>query len=50
MLAVFMSLPFIGWIVFLGTGIVGIGAVFLSRFGTRLYRRPEQPLSISMRM
>jgi hypothetical protein len=50
MLAIFMSLPFIGWIVFLGTGIVGIGAVFLSRFGTRLYRRPEEPLSISMRM
>lgn len=50
MLAVFISLPFIGWIVFLGTGIVGLGAVFLSRFGTRLYRRPEQPLSISLRL
>ena len=50
MLAVFISLPFIGWIVFLGTGIVGVGAVFLSRFGTRLYRRPEQPLSISLRL
>ena len=50
MLAVFIALPFIGLIVFLGTGIVGIGAVFLSRFGTRLYRRPEQPLSISMRL
>lgn len=50
MLAVFIALPFIGWIVFLGTGIVGIGAVFLSRFGTRLYRRPEQPLSISLRL
>lgn len=50
MLAVFLSLPFIGWIVFLGTGIVGSGAVFLSRFGTRLYRRPEQPLSISLRL
>lgn len=50
MLAVFIALPFIGWIVFLGTGIVGLGAVFLSRFGTRLYRRPEQPLSISLRL
>jgi hypothetical protein len=50
MLAVFISLPFIGWIVFLGTGIVGVGAVFLSRFGTRLYRRPEHPLSISLRL
>src|SRR5579859_601732 len=50
MLAVFISLPFFGWIVFLGTGIVGVGAVFLSRFGTRLYRRPEQPLSISLRL
>ena len=50
MLAIFISLPFIGWIVFLGTGIVGLGAVFLSRFGTRLYRRPEQPLSISLRL
>lgn len=46
MLAVFISLPFIGWIVFLGTGMVGLGAVFLSRFGTRLYRQPQQPLPI----
>lgn len=46
MLAVFISLPFIGWIVFLGTGIVGSGAVFLSRFGTRLYQQPKPPLSI----
>lgn len=50
MLAVFISLPFIGWIVFLGTGIVGSGAVFLSRFGTRLYQQPKQPLPISMRL
>ena len=49
MLAIFIALPFIGWIVFLGTGIVGSGAVFLSRFGTRLYRHPEQPLPISLR-
>lgn len=50
MLTVFISLPFVGWIVLLGTGIVGSGAVFLSRFGTRLYRRPEQPLSVSLRL
>lgn len=50
LLAVFISLPFIGWIVFLGTGIVGSGAVFLSRFGTRLYRQPQQPLPISTRL
>ncbi len=50
MLAVFISLPFIGWIVFLGTGMVGSGAVFLSRFGTRLYRQPQQPLPISTRL
>lgn len=50
MLAVFISLPFIGWIVFLGTGIVGLGAVLLSRFGTRLYSQPKQPLPISLRM
>ena len=48
MLAVFISLPFIGWIVFLGTGIVGSGAVFLSRFGTRLYQQPKPPLPISL--
>ena len=50
MLAVFISLPFIGWIVFLGTGIVGSGAVFLSRFGTRLYQQPKPPLPISLRL
>jgi len=50
MLAVFISLPFIGWIVFLGTSIVGLGAVLLSRFGTRLYGQPKQPLPISLRL
>jgi hypothetical protein len=50
MLAVFISLPFIGWIVFLGTGTVGSGAVFLSRFGTRLYQQPKPPLPISLRL
>jgi hypothetical protein len=50
MLTVFISLPFIGWLVFLGTGIVGLGAVLLSRFGTRLYSQPKQPLPISLRL
>jgi len=49
-LAVLISLPFIGWLVSLGTGFVGIGAVLLSRFGTRLYTRPKQPLPISLRL
>lgn len=44
-LALFGSLPYIGWIVNLGVGILGIGAVFLSHFGTRLYGSPKQPLS-----
>jgi len=50
MLTVFISLPFIGWLVFLGTGIVGSGAVLLSRFGTRLNRQPEQQLPITLRL
>lgn len=50
MMAIFISLPFIGWIVFPGTGIVGSGAVLLSRFGTRLYGSPRQPLPISLRL
>lgn len=39
------SLPVIGFITSIGTGLLGIGAVFLSRFGTRLYYPPRQPLS-----
>jgi hypothetical protein len=39
------SLPVIGFISSIGTGLLGIGAVFLSRFGTRLYHPPRQPLS-----
>jgi hypothetical protein len=38
------SLPYIGWLVNIGVGVLGIGAVFLSRFGTRLYSQPRQPL------
>lgn len=44
-LALFGSLPYIGWFVNIGVGILGVGAVFLSRFGTRLYGSPKQPLS-----
>ena len=40
------SLPVIGFITSIGTGSLGIGAVFLSRFGTRLYQPPRQPLSV----
>jgi hypothetical protein len=39
------SLPVIGFISSIGMGLLGIGAVFLSRFGTRLYHPPRQPLS-----
>lgn len=38
------SLPYIGWLVSIGAGLVGLGAVFLSRFGTRLYGQPRHPL------
>ncbi|GHO44713.1 polymer-forming cytoskeletal protein [Ktedonospora formicarum] len=40
------SLPYIGWLITLGTGLLGLGAVLLSRFGTRLYSQPKQPLSL----
>ena len=39
------ALPYIGWIVSAGAGLLGLGAVFLSRFGTRLYSQPRQPLT-----
>lgn len=38
------SLPYIGWIVSASAGVLGLGAVFLSRFGTRLYSQPRHPL------
>lgn len=38
------SLPYLGWIISLSVGLLGLGAVFLSRFGTRLYSQPRQPL------
>ena len=37
-------LPYIGLVVQIGVGLLGLGAVFLSRFGTRLYHQPKQPL------
>ena len=40
------SLPYIGWLIALGTGLLGLGAVFLSRFGTRLYGPPKEPLDL----
>lgn len=39
------SLPYIGWLFSLGAGSLGLGAVFLSRFGTRLYGQPRQLLT-----
>ena len=39
------ALPYIGWIISAGAGLLGLGAVFLSRFGTRLYSQPRQPLT-----
>lgn len=38
------SIPYIGWLISMGAGLLGLGAVFLSRFGTRLYSQPKQPL------
>ncbi len=49
-LALLGSLPFVGWLISLGTGIVGLGAVLLSRFGTRLYSQPKQPLPLELRL
>jgi hypothetical protein len=40
------SLPYIGWLISLGVGLLGLGAVFLSRFGTRLYSPPKDPLNL----
>ncbi len=40
------SLPYIGLLISFGVGLLGLGAVFLSRFGTRLYSQPKQPLTL----
>lgn len=45
-LALAGSLPYIGWVITVGAGLLGLGAVFLSRFGTRLYSQPRQPLTL----
>lgn len=45
-LALAESLPYVGLFVSLGAGLLGIGAVFLSRFGTRLYGQPKHPLPL----
>ncbi|GCF10597.1 polymer-forming cytoskeletal protein [Dictyobacter arantiisoli] len=45
-LALLGSLPYIGWLVNIAVGVLGIGAVFLSHFGTRLYSQPKQPLPL----
>lgn len=38
------SLPYVGWIISVIAGMIGLGAVFLSRFGTRLYSQPRHPI------
>jgi Polymer-forming cytoskeletal len=40
------SVPYIGCLISLGAGLLGLGAVFLSRFGTRLYSPPKDPLKL----
>jgi hypothetical protein len=44
LLAIAGSLPYLGFIISLGAGFLGLGAVLLSRFGTRLYGQPKTPL------
>jgi hypothetical protein len=45
-LALAGSLPSIGLWISIGSGLVGLGAVLLSRFGTRLYSPPRHPLPL----
>ena len=45
-LALLGSLPYIGWLINLAVGLLGLGAVFLSRFGTRLYSQPKEPITL----
>lgn len=45
-LAIFGSLPVVGWLTIIGASMIGLGAVLLSRFGTRLYGRPKQLLQL----
>ncbi|HEY6408924.1 MAG TPA: hypothetical protein VIY29_15800, partial [Ktedonobacteraceae bacterium] len=46
MLVLAGSLPYVGLLISLVVGLLGLGAVFLSRFGTRLYSQPKQPLTL----
>jgi len=39
-------LPSVGLWITIGSGLVGLGAVLLSRFGTRLYSPPRHPLPL----
>lgn len=41
------SIPYIGWLISMGVGMLGLGAVLLSRFGTRLYGQPKHPIILS---
>jgi hypothetical protein len=45
-LALAGSLPSVGLWITIGSGLVGLGAVLLSRFGTRLYGPPRHPLPL----
>lgn len=40
------SLPYIGLLISVAAGLIGLGAVLLSRFGTRLYSQPKHPLTL----
>jgi hypothetical protein len=45
-LTLISSLPYIGWVVSIGLGTLGLGAVLLSRFGTRFYNQPKRLLPL----
>ncbi len=47
-LAIFGSLPVLGWLISIAASMIGLGGVLLSRFGTRLYGRPKQPLPMQL--
>jgi hypothetical protein len=47
-LSIFGSLPVLGWLISIAASLVGLGGVLLSRFGTRLYGRPKQPLPMQL--
>lgn len=47
-LSIFGSLPMLGWLISIAASLIGLGGVLLSRFGTRLYGRPKQPLPLQV--